>query len=136
MKTFNSSFMDYSFTAKTESQLDQIAYKGRNWNNMIEEFYSIFSQLSENVPEERYQLEKNLGEFEGKKMIARIAKFGPVIQIGEKDDIDAGFPRYFNISYDQLIRHISINEAIEIINKKDENNSLPSFEHQRWKYRT
>ena len=27
-ENFNSSFMDYSFTAKTESQLDQIAYKG------------------------------------------------------------------------------------------------------------
>ena len=129
-ENFNSSFMDYSFTAKTESQLDQIAYKGRNWNNMIEEFYSIFSQLSENVPDERYQLEKNLGDFEGKKIIARVAKFGPVIQIGEKDDTDDGFPKYFNISSDKLIRHISINEALEIINKKVENNSLPSFEYQ------
>ena len=129
-ENFNSSFMDYSFTAKTESQLDQIAYKGRNWNNMIEEFYSIFSQLSENVPDERYQLEKSLGDFEGKKMIARVAKFGPVIQIGEKDDTDDGFPKYFNISSDKLIRHISINEALEIINKKAENNSLPSFEYQ------
>mgnify|MGYP001345139600 FL=1 len=129
-ENFNSSFMDYSFTAKTESQLDQIAYKGRDWNNMIEEFYSIFSQLSENVPDERYQLEKSLGDFEGKKMIARVAKFGPVIQIGEKDDTDDGFPKYFNISSDKLIRHISINEALEIINKKAENNSLPSFEYQ------
>tara|TARA_B100001769_G_scaffold275285_1_gene276824 strand:+ start:614 stop:2950 length:2337 start_codon:yes stop_codon:yes gene_type:complete len=129
-ENFNSSFMDYSFTAKTESQLDQIAYKGRNWNNMIEEFYSIFSELSENVPGERYQLEKDLGEFEGKKMIARVAKFGPVIQIGEKDDTDDGFPKYFNISSDQLIRHISINEALEIINKKEENNSLPAFEYE------
>ena len=129
-ENFNSSFMDYSFTAKTESQLDQIAYKGRNWNNMIEEFYSIFSELSENVPGERYQLEKDLGEFEGKKMIARVAKFGPVIQIGEKEDTDDGFPKYFNISSDQLIRHISINEALEIINKKEENNSLPAFEYE------
>ena len=45
-ENFNSSFMDYSFTAKTELQLDQIAFKGRNWNNMIEEFYDIFSKLS------------------------------------------------------------------------------------------
>ena len=130
-ENFNLSFMDYSFTAKTESQLDQIAYKGRNWNSMIEEFYAIFSQLSENVPEERYQLEKELGEFEGKKMIARVAKFGPVIQVGEKEDAEEGFPRYFNISSDQLIRHISINEALEIINKKEENNSLPVFDYDK-----
>ena len=79
-ENFSSSFMDYSFTAKTESQLDQIAYKGRNWNSMIEEFYELFSKLYKNVPEKRYQLEKELGEFEGKVVKARIAKFGPVIQ--------------------------------------------------------
>jgi len=56
-ENFSSSFMDYSFTAKTESQLDQIAYKGMNWNSMIGEFYELFSKLYENVPEERYQLE-------------------------------------------------------------------------------
>jgi DNA topoisomerase-1 len=130
-ENFNTSFMDYTFTAKTESQLDQIAYKGRNWNSMIEEFYSVFSKLFDNVPEERYQLEKHLGEFEGKKMIARVAKFGPVIQIGVKEDSDEGFPKYFNISSEQLIRHISINEALDIINKKEENNSLPVFEYEK-----
>ncbi len=130
-ENFNSSFMDYSFTAKTESQLDQIAYKGRNWNSMIEEFYNVFSKLFDNVPEERYQLEKELGEFQGKKMIARVAKFGPVIQIGEKEDADEGFPKYFNMSSEQLIRHISINEALDIINKKEENNSLPTFEYDK-----
>ena len=130
-ENFNSSFMDYSFTAKTESQLDQIAYKGRNWNSMIEEFYVVFSKLFDNVPEERYQLEKELGEFQGKKMIARVAKFGPVIQIGEKEDTDEGFPKYFNMSSEQLIRHISINEALDIINKKEENNSLPTFEYDK-----
>ena len=130
-ENFNNSFMDYSFTAKTESQLDQIAYKGRNWNSMIEEFYVVFSKLFDNVPEERYQLEKELGEFQGKKMIARVAKFGPVIQIGEKEDADEGFPKYFNMSSEQLIRHISINEALDIINKKEENNSLPTFEYDK-----
>ena len=130
-ENFNSSFMDYSFTAKTESQLDQIAYKGRNWNSMIEEFYVVFSKLFDNVPEERYQLEKELGEFQGKKLIARVAKFGPVIQIGEKEDADEGFPKYFNMSSEQLIRHISINEALDIINKKEENNSLPTFEYDK-----
>jgi len=130
-ENFNSSFMDYSFTAKTENQLDQIAYKGRNWNDMIEEFYQIFSKLSKNVPEERYQLEKELGEIDGKKMIARVAKFGPVIQIGEKEDSEEGFPKYFNMSSEQLIRHISINEALDIINQKKENNSLPIFEYDK-----
>ena len=128
-ENFISSFMDYSFTAKTENQLDQIAFNGKNWNAMLKEFYSGFSDLSNKVPEERYQLEKDLGEYEGKKLIARIAKFGPVIQIGEKEDNDEGFPKYCNIPYDKLIKHISIDEAISIINKKDEDNKLVSVEH-------
>ena len=128
-ENFISSFMDYSFTAKTENQLDQIAFNGKNWNDMLKEFYSGFSDLSNKVPEERYQLEKDLGEYEGKKLKARIAKFGPVIQIGEKEDIDEGFPKYCNIPYDKLIKHISIDEAISIINKKDEDNKLVSVEH-------
>ena len=128
-ENFISSFMDYSFTAKTENQLDQIAFNGKNWNDMLKEFYSGFSDLSNKVPEERYQLEKDLGEYEGKKLIARIAKFGPVIQIGEKEDSDEGFPKYCNIPYDKLIKHISIDEAISIINKKDEDNKLVSVKH-------
>ena len=128
-ENFISSFMDYSFTAKTENQLDQIAFNGKNWNDMLKEFYSGFSDLSNKVPEERYQLEKDLGEYEGKKLKARIAKFGPVIQIGEKEDNDEGFPKYCNIPYDKLIKHISIDEAISIINKKDEDNKLVSVEH-------
>ena len=128
-ENFISSFMDYSFTAKTENQLDQIAFNGKNWNDMLKEFYSGFSDLSNKVPEERYQLEKDLGEYEGKKLIARIAKFGPVIQIGEKEDNDEGFPKYCNIPYDKLIKHISIDEAISIINKKDEDNKLVSVKH-------
>ncbi len=128
-ENFISSFMDYSFTAKTENQLDQIAFNGKNWNDMLKEFYSGFSDLSNKVPEERYQLEKDLGEYKGKKLKARIAKFGPVIQIGEKEDSDEGFPKYCNIPYDKLIKHISIDEAIFIINKKDEDNKLVSVEH-------
>tara|TARA_X000001036_G_scaffold54117_1_gene43656 strand:- start:6325 stop:7080 length:756 start_codon:yes stop_codon:yes gene_type:complete len=122
--------MDYSFTAKTENQLDQIAFKGKNWNEMLKEFYSGFSALSTNVPEERYQLERDLGKYEGKTLKARIAKFGPVIQIGEKEDSDEGFPKYCNIPYDKLIKHISIEEAISIINKKDEDDKLINIEYK------
>ena len=129
-ENFINSFMDYSFTAKTENQLDQIAFNGKNWNDMLKEFYKGFSDLSNKVPEERFQLERELGKYKGKVMKARIAKFGPVIQIGEKEDIDAGFPRYCNIPYDKLINHISIDEAISIINKKDEDDKLVSVQHK------
>ncbi len=127
---FNSSFMDYSFTAKTEKELDQIAFKGKKWNEMIEKFYSGFSNLSNNVPEERHSLERNLGEIEGKNVIARIAKFGPVIQIGDREDEQEGYPKYCNIPDEKLIPHISIEEAITIINTTNERKKLPTFPYQ------
>jgi len=127
---FNSSFMDYSFTAKTEKELDQIAFKGKKWNAMIENFYSDFSILSNNVPEERHSLERNLGKIKGKNIIARIAKFGPVIQIGNRDDEQEGYPKYCNIPDEKLISHISIEEAISIINTTEERKKLPAFPYQ------
>ena len=128
-ENFISSFMDYSFTAKTENQLDQIAFNGKNWNDMLKEFYSGFSDLSIKYRRKDTNLKKTLVSIDGKKVKARIAKFGPVIQIGEKEDSDEGFPKYFNIPYDKLIKHISIDEAISIINKKDEDNKLVSVEY-------
>ena len=127
---FNSSFMDYSFTAKTEKELDQIAFKGKKWNEMIKNFYSGFSNLSNNIPEERHSLERNLGKIEGKNVIARIAKFGPVIQIGDIEDEQEGYPKYCNIPDEKLIPHISIEEAIKIINTTNERKKLPTFTYQ------
>ena len=127
---FNSSFMDYSFTAKTEKELDQIAFKGKKWNEMLKNFYSNFSSLSNNIPKERHSLERNLGQIEGKNVIARIAKFGPVIQIGDRDDVQDGYPKYCNIPDEKLIPHISIKEAINIINSAKERKQLPTFPYQ------
>ena len=127
---FNSSFMDYSFTAKTEKELDQIAFKGKKWNEMLKNFYSNFSSLSNNIPKERHSLERNLGQIEGKNVVARIAKFGPVIQIGDRDDAEDGYPKYCNIPDEKLIPHISIKEAINIINSAKKRKQLPTFPYQ------
>lgn len=49
--------MDYSFTARMEETLDQIAQGERNWQQVLDEFYADFSK----------QLEAAAGEGEGKQ---------------------------------------------------------------------
>ena len=117
---FKLSFMDYSFTAKTEKELDEIAYEKKDWSQMISNFYSSFSKLTNNIPEPRHPVERYLGEYEGKKIYARMARYGAVIQQGDKDDEEVDFPKYNKISENKLIIHISLEEAINIIKKGNE----------------
>ena len=91
-ENFISSFMDYSFTAKTENQLDQIAFNGKNWNDMLKEFYSGFSDLSNKVPEERYQLEKDLGEYEGKNLKQELLSLVLLYKLEKRKTVMKVFP--------------------------------------------
>ena len=91
-ENFISSFMDYSFTAKTENQLDQIAFNGKNWNDMLKEFYSGFSDLSNKVPEERYQLEKDLGEYEGKNLKQELLSLVLLYKLEKRRTVMKVFP--------------------------------------------
>ena len=117
---FKLSFMDYLFTAKTEKELDQIAYEKKNWSDMISNFYSSFSKLTNSIPEARHPVERYLGDYNGKKIYARMARYGPVIQQGDRDDKEENFPKYNKISESKLILHISLDEAIRIIEKANE----------------
>ena len=117
---FRLSFMDYLFTAKTEKELDQIAYEKKSWNEMINSFYSSFSKLTKNIPESRHSVQRHLGEHNGKNIYARMARYGAVIQHGDKEDPDDNFPKYKKILDDKLIVHISLEEAIKIVEKEDE----------------
>ena len=49
-----------------------------------------------------------------------MARYGAVIQQGDKDDEDVDFPKYNKISENKLIIHISLEEAINIIKKGNE----------------
>ena len=78
--------MDYGFTAHIEEEFDEIAEGKMKWSNMIDGFYKPFHNNIEVTLEtaERAKGERVLGaEAEtGKKVIARMGRFGPMVQIG------------------------------------------------------
>lgn len=109
--------MDYHFTAEVEEQFDEIARGKMEWTDMLSSFYKPFHSTVENTLEhsDRATGERELGidPASNKKVIARIGRFGPMIQIGdEKEDGDK--PRFASLLGNQSIHTITLGEALEL----------------------
>ena len=108
--------LDLHFTAHVEEEFDKIAQGQEEWNNMIQDFYKPFHDAVQDVQEnaERATGERQLGEDpkSGKPVIARIGRFGPMIQIGSVDDEEK--PRFASLRKDQHIETITFEEAMEL----------------------
>ncbi|HYG50385.1 MAG TPA: type I DNA topoisomerase [Flavobacteriales bacterium] len=108
--------MDYGFTASVEKEFDNIAQGLTKWNEMIKKFYKPFHKDIENTLEhsERVTGERILGKdpATGKPVIARIGRFGPMVQIGEASDEEK--PRFASLRKDQSIQTITFEQAMEL----------------------
>ncbi|HNO55383.1 MAG TPA: type I DNA topoisomerase, partial [Chitinophagaceae bacterium] len=109
--------MDYGFTARIEEEFDEVAEGKMKWNNMIKDFYNPFKQDVEKTIEkaERATGERELGvdPESGKQVIARMGRYGPMIQIGESNNEDEK-PRFAKIPTGQSIETISFEEAMAL----------------------
>jgi DNA topoisomerase-1 len=107
--------LDYNFTANVEAEFDHIASGAVEWNDMIRKFYGTFHKTVEVAIEtsERATGERELGVHpeSGKPIIARIGRFGPMIQIGTGDDPEKQFA---SLLADQSITSISLQEALDL----------------------
>jgi DNA topoisomerase-1 len=108
--------MDYHFTANIEKELDRIAEEGVDWVKVMDEFYRPFHQEVEasNLQKEKIKGERILGTDpqSGKPVIARIGRFGPIIQIGQAEDDDK--PRFASLLEGQSIHTITLEEALDL----------------------
>lgn len=109
--------MDYQFTAKIESQFDNIAKGNLEWKKMLSEFYTPFHNGVEDTTEnaERATGERHLGEHpdNGRKVIVRIGKFGPMAQVGDENE-DGEKPKFASLLDTQSINSITLDEALEL----------------------
>lgn len=116
LKQHFSKVMDYSFTAKIEEEFDEIALGKMQWSNMIDGFYKPFHTNIEHTLEtaERAKGERELGveEATGKRIIARMGRFGPMVQIGEATDQEK--PRFAKLKPTQSIETITMEEAMQL----------------------
>jgi DNA topoisomerase I len=108
--------MDYGFTARIEEEFDEIASGKMKWNKMLDDFYLPFKKDVENTLEtaERIRGERELGidAESGKKVLARMGRYGPMVQIGEVNDEEK--PRFAKLKPTQSIETISFEEAMDL----------------------
>jgi len=111
-----SEIMDYGFTASVEKEFDEIAEGMMNWSKMIDNFYKPFSKdvIKTLETAERATGERALGvdPKSGKNIIARIGRFGPMVQIGDADEEEK--PRFASLAKGQNIDTITLEEALEL----------------------
>ncbi len=108
--------MDYSFTARIEEEFDEIAQGKMAWNQMIDSFYHPFHERVEKTIETaaRAKGERELGKDPetGKAVIARLGRFGPMVQIGAADEEEK--PRFATLKSSQSIETITLEEALDL----------------------
>ena len=108
-----SDIMDYGFTANVETAFDQIATGHQKRNQMIAEFYGPFhEQVVETTGKERVNTERELWihPVRWKPVIARMGRYGPMIQIGKQDDEDKKFA---SLPAGKTIETITLDEALQ-----------------------
>jgi DNA topoisomerase-1 len=108
--------VDLNFTAKVEEEFDVIAEGKENWREMLARFYKPFhatiGTVSENAERATGARELGVDPGSGKKVYARIGRFGAMIQIGEADDEEK--PRFASLRKDQSIASITFEEAMDL----------------------
>ena len=109
--------MDYNFTAKVESQFDQIAEGHEEWTSMMRNFDHDFEPTVRKVMNARSEHkagERELGvdPLSHRPVFVKIGRFGPVVQIGSADDEVK--PRFAQLPSGKSIETITLDEALEL----------------------
>lgn len=112
-------FMQYGFTAEVEEEFDQVSRGELAWQLMLQEFYDPFHAMVVHAlgNAERATGERILGKDPktGKTVLVRMARFGPVVQIGTPDEVPEGEkPQYANLPPNESLETIKIETALTL----------------------
>ncbi len=107
--------MDYDFTAKVEGDFDEVAAGKIEWPKLIEDFYDPFKARVDETEEnaERVSGERYLGDDPktGRPIIARLGRYGPLVQLGKQEDDDKKFA---SLRKNQRLETITLEDALDL----------------------
>lgn len=109
--------LDYNFTASVEKEFDEVAEGKTSWKKLMTGFYKDFHPLVDEaltVRTEHKVGERVLGTdpVSGKQVSVKIARFGPVVQIGASTDEEK--PKYASITKEFSLETITLEEALSL----------------------
>ncbi|MBS0002405.1 MAG: DNA topoisomerase I [Thioalkalivibrio sp.] len=113
-----SRYVDYDFTAKLEDELDEIARGEKEWIPVLEHFWTDFREQVEDKAASVSRAEavqsRDLGADpkSGRPVSVRLGRFGPIVQIGTKDDEEK--PRFAGLLPGQKMDQVTLEEALAL----------------------
>ncbi|MCF0236282.1 MAG: type I DNA topoisomerase [Bacteroidaceae bacterium] len=110
--------MDYNFTAHVEQEFDTVAEGGKDWIQLIRNFYEDLEPQVERIMNERTETrigERQLGDDPktGKPVSVKIGRFGPMVQLGGGEG-DEEKPRFAKLPQDLSLSTITLEQALEL----------------------
>jgi DNA topoisomerase I len=111
-------YVDYDFTAKLEDELDAVSRGEEDWVPLMRKFWTPFktlvSEKSESVDRAEATGARELGidPASGKPIGVRLGRYGPMAQIGTKDDAEK--PRFASLRPGQSIHTITLEDALQL----------------------
>ncbi len=109
--------VDVTFTARIEKEFDEIAEGGQAWQKVIEDFYEPFHETvvaAEGISRQAASGARELGidPKTGKPVVARLGRFGPMLQLGSADDEEK--PKFAPLPSGRKIGDVTLEEALEL----------------------
>ena len=108
--------LNYGFTAEVEESFDKVAKGKMRWDKVIADFYGPFhEEVAQSLEDREHTHSERLIGIDpksGKPVIARIGRFGPLIQKGSSDDPDKQF---VSLKKGQLIESVTLEEALQLL---------------------
>jgi DNA topoisomerase-1 len=109
--------VDYDFTAEIEKELDDIAAGKLPPVRMLNEFYEPFHDLIEksaDIDRKEVRNERRLGNDPktGRTVVARVGRFGPMLQLGLADDEQK--PQFAPLPDGVGLKEVSLEQALKM----------------------
>ncbi|HLF33333.1 MAG TPA: type I DNA topoisomerase [Cyclobacteriaceae bacterium] len=110
-------FFEYSFTADIEKHFDDISQGKMEWNKMIGDFYREFHPMVEDTGKLSRSTASSVRELgvdpvSGEKVYARLARFGPIVQLGESNGDTK--PRFASLRKGQFLDNLSLEDGLAL----------------------
>lgn len=110
--------LDYNFTASVEKEFDEIAEGNLAWREMLAAFYGPFhatvTAASENSEYARTERLLGVDPASGKNVYARVGRFGPMVQMGDSEEVAGVKPKFASLQKGQLVASITLEEALAL----------------------
>jgi DNA topoisomerase-1 len=109
-------YVEYSFTADMEDELDAVSRGEEPWITPLEKFWKPFIEKVENietsVSREEVAMSRDLGIHpeSGRPISVRMGRFGPFVQAGTKDDEEK--PKFAGLRPGQKMDSITLDDAL------------------------